>query len=342
VAKEPWRSVALARPSLSFAEASESPCATCGSAPCCRHLPLRVLEGRTLLELDFARYALGFARIELGLAESGAWTIYYRAACRFLEADTYRCTVHDGPAQPAVCRNFNPHGCGYRRTLREPSTEYLRIDGARMAWILDRTRFDDDRAVIERPTWQAMRVAFGAMPYRAPRDDVGPVEDAHASASTFDAAAPCTGCAAWCCTALSFPVPVPTHHSHVDYLRFALGFPGVELGIADDEWSLVVRTRCEHLVDHRCGVYGRPERPLTCRYYDEHRCLARIRLGEARPPGFVRVRYDQFASVERGFTFDGSGRAQRCPTVEEVRAAIEGEVRGAIGDPVVHHRLDGP
>jgi hypothetical protein len=49
VAKEPWRSIALgsverASEPLDFATAMSSPCATCGTAPCCTFLPVHRLR----------------------------------------------------------------------------------------------------------------------------------------------------------------------------------------------------------------------------------------------------------------------------------------------------------
>lgn len=74
---------------------------------------------------------------------------------------------------------------------------------------------------------------------------------------------PCTGGAAYCCKTLVFPHGFPTTASNLDYYRFCLGFPGVELGISDAGWSLIVKTTCRHLTeDNRCGVYGQASRPL--------------------------------------------------------------------------------
>jgi hypothetical protein len=152
---------------------------------------------------------------------------------------------------------------------------------------------------------------------------------------------PCTGCAAYCCNTVSFPHRVPTNHANVDYLRFLLGFPGIELGVADSGWTIVVHTRCRHLVDNRCGIFGKPERPLACRYYDAHQCAYKVQFGEPRPAAFVRVRYDQLPSLLRAFAFDAAGQVAAAPTAAQIRDAIEEDWRSATADPVVHHVLDG-
>jgi Fe-S-cluster containining protein len=161
VAKEPWRSIpagTVERPTepLDFDSATASPCATCGTSPCCSYLPLHRFHVNTLLELDYARYLINFDRMELGLTPDGDWNVYYRQPCRYLAPDTLRCTIHDQPDQPNICKHFNPYTCWYRKALRSPVSEaHVRIDHPRMAWIAAHTRFDDDRNVIERPSWDA-------------------------------------------------------------------------------------------------------------------------------------------------------------------------------------------
>ena len=103
----------------------------------------------------------------------------------------------------------------------------------------------------------------------------------------------CSGCGAYCCKTLVFPHGRPSHRRNLDYLQFALGFPGVEVGVSDGEWQLVVRARCRHLTDDdRCGVYGSPERPSICRYYDASTCSYVVQFGQTRPRGFLRVRLE--------------------------------------------------
>src|SRR5262245_49577712 len=131
--KEPWRSVSLPMadrplPRLSLGqakEASTSPCTTCSGAPCCTYLPLHRFRIEDNNKSDHARYVLNFDRIELGLHASGDWDVYYRGPCRFLDGDRYLCRLIDTPAQPRVCRDFDPYGCWYRTHLAYPSDDLL-------------------------------------------------------------------------------------------------------------------------------------------------------------------------------------------------------------------------
>src|SRR5262245_9257075 len=88
----------------------------------------------------------------------------------------------------------------------------------------------------------------------------------------------------------------PAISALISLRRFATVFwlPGVELGVTDAVWSLIVRTTCRHLKQDRCTIFGRPERPLVCKYYDAWKCTYRVHFGLPRPPGFVRVRLEEF------------------------------------------------
>lgn len=134
----------------------------------------------------------------------------------------------------------------------------------------------------------------------------------------------CAGCAAECCTTLVFPHGRPQTRRNVDYLQFALGFPGVELGISDGEWQLVVKTRCRHLTaERRCGVYAKPARPMLCRYYDASSCNYTVQFGTPRPAGFLRLRLEQFDWLVAALRFQEDGAVQALPAAEELRLFVE-------------------
>ena len=138
-----------------------------------------------------------------------------------------------------------------------------------------------------------------------------------------DLADPCSGCAAHCCTAVVFPHAIPTTRAGLDYLRFCLGFPGIEVGVGDDTWSLIVRTRCRHLVGTRCSVYGTAERPLLCGYYDAGRCSYRAHFGQARPAGFLRVTLAEFRRSRSASRFDELGNTVELMLADDIREHIE-------------------
>jgi hypothetical protein len=104
----PWNSIKESLVSqqtgqvLAHSDALASPCMSCDTAPCCTHLPLNTFKVTNLIELDHARYLLNFDRIELGISSSGSWSAYYAYPCRFLDRETFCCTVHDTETQPRI------------------------------------------------------------------------------------------------------------------------------------------------------------------------------------------------------------------------------------------------
>lgn len=332
--------------------ALESPCATCATSPCCTHLPLTTFQVTNLLELDHALYLLNFDHIELGISASGEWSAYYTYPCRYLNRATFECSVHNTRQQPQICVHYNPYNCWYRRSFSDgQGEEFVRIDRARLSLLLDYIEFDQDRRITSVPDWDTLvemmrRFADQPKPV-APVGSYGDaVFDEWAEMVTGDAKArapgdplsfdqlrePCDGCAAYCCTTLVFPQGVPTHVSNLDYYRFCLGFPGVELGVADGQWSVIVRTTCRHLQDGRCGVYGQEERPLLCKYYDAWKCDYKPQFGQARPTGFMRVRLEQWEWLAASLPYDEDGSILAIPPIEDLRLSVESQwkARGAV------------
>ncbi len=354
----PWNSIAesvvdYGERRLAFQEGVQSPCATCQTAPCCTHLPLNTFKITNLLELDHAIYLLNFDRIELGLTTAGEWSAYYVHPCRFLNRADFTCTVHNAPQQPNICANYNPYSCWYKRVFTQSiGPDYLRIDRQRLEFIRSQIVFDEFRNIVEVPSWDTMVEAFAQMPLEpsAPRPEPpthDPIlaqwqdlaltlesrQDGETPYSYTQLADPCSACQAYCCTTLAFPHPAPRLASNLDYFRFCLGFPGIELGVGDNGWSIVVRTRCRHLSGTKCGVFNQPERPLLCKYYDVWTCTYRIDFGRPRPPAYVRIRLEQFEGLCACFQFDQDGLIVQTPTAEIIRQYIEAEWRSAVPQP---------
>jgi Fe-S-cluster containining protein len=330
---------------LSLEEARTSPCQTCATSPCCTHVPLQTFQIHTLRDLDHAVYLLNFERIVLGLSSAGDWSVYYHHPCRFLDRtnpQNYLCTLHDTAMQPRICVNYNPYSCWYKRALTPlPNPEFLVVDRGRMEIILDRLRFDEARNLVETPDWATLTAEWSRVPLAPPEGAGGPEEDEVFDRWLEETAGglppeparpraygdfidPCTGCGAWCCKTLVFPHGRPSARKNLDYLQFVLGFPGLEVGVSDGDWVIVVRTRCRHLTrDNRCGVFGQPERPSLCRYFDAAGCSYVAQFGTARPRGFLRVRLEQFFWLVESLRFNPDGTLMELPSTERLRNDIE-------------------
>jgi Fe-S-cluster containining protein len=282
----------------------EYPCARC-QAPCCSYLPLHTFAVTTIRELDHALYLLNFPRIELGLSASGEWGVYYHYLCRFLDREEGRCLIYGDELRPSICAHYNPYSCWYKRVIGPNVHEsFLRIDRRRMSALLEYLTFDEDHALVGVPSWSTMLSIFEKLPIVEDfdaLDEDDPIFQQWLYEAAYDTsvrslgepgfsyaslANPCSGCGAYCCQFLVFPQAAPTTRVNLDYLQFVLGFPGVEIGVSDGDWLVIVRTACRHLSQNRCSIFGQPERPQICTFYDAHGCQYLAQFGVSRPNDF--------------------------------------------------------
>jgi hypothetical protein len=210
--------------------------------------------------------------------------------------------------------------------------DHIRLDRARFDLLAAQLDFDDGGDLTGSPDWLDL-VELLSDPVVEPAPTGGEPRagaswqfvdaprrrDPAALLTYAEVGDPCDGCAAQCCTKLLFPYPVPASRTNLDHLRFCLGFPGVEVSIADHVWSLVADTRCRHLAGGRCSLYGRPERPQLCTYYDQWNCSYRVqfapestmpdpRAGAAEWDLLVSCfRFDSLGNVVEMLTADGIG-----------------------------------
>lgn len=292
-------------------------------------LPIGTMPLRTFRDVDEIRFLLNFDRIRVFLAGTGRWHIYYDTACQELDPETYGCRVHGTLDQPEICRSYDPFHCLYRPAfdlgLAGPVIE---IDDARLALLLEAVGFDDERRIVDLPSWPWVLAHLGASPLDRSiplrpttsdpattdtagpaRDDGGPAEadEVHRGAEVHrggtdsgrsgfrwrdpEIRTPCVTCAQYCCTSVTFPTATPETARDVDYLNFLLGFEGVEVLVEDDAWDLTVATRCRHLSpEGRCRIFGQPERPVTCALQPALGCPTRARVaGETETERAARL-----------------------------------------------------
>ncbi len=329
---------------LTYQEARRSPCLSCTASPCCTYLLLLDFALESLLDFDYAAYLLNFEGIVLGLGPEAKVDVYLYQPCGHLDVPTGLCTVHGTPSQPSICVHYNDHSCGYRHRMTvdvDPVRPLM--DRQRMAWYARQLSFDERRRVTAIPAWGDVLEAFYSMPLErrpAPIPAPDPVIEewraltlskkrsnaeppiTHRFADPV-VSNPCQGCEAWCCKTLLFSRDRPTEVSQLDFFRYCAGFPGVEVGVADDGWALIVRTTCRHLEDNRCSIFGSDERPLKCSYYDALKCKYRVHFGTPRPEEIVRVSGSQFAVLAEAVAFDDTGRVVELPSVKELRELLE-------------------
>lgn len=359
----PWLCLATPMPEkdpekpLSWAEARKLPCLGC-SAECCTILPLQDFQVNSLSDVDWCFYLLNFEGTELKAIDNGSgtesWQICVQINCRKLDGKG-RCSVHNSDEQPDICKRFNPFDCSYRRIYQHgDSLTSLRVDRVRLSAYAQLLQFNDAREIVARPSFAQLFEVISALPIpeKSPTKADEPWDNRERWEAEVRAGHPgpepvhhrfgelqnpCGSCAAWCCTRLFFPLATPIKKQNLDYLYFLMGFPGVEVGIsADGSYSIIVKSRCRHLQraadgSGRCGIYGQPERPQLCTYYDATGCAYKEHFGGARPRNMLRLRYENFGVLSGLYTFNPEGYITGSPSLPELYAALEagwGEASG--------------
>lgn len=320
-------------PMLSFTEAREEACLTCSGSPCCRHLNLQTFDIDTVADLDYALYVLNFEGIYISLVrDMRTAQIFLHQDCRQLDPDGL-CSVHSTPAQPAICVEYRSHDCSYRRAfLDEVNDEQPLVDREQMRWFVEQLTFDEERRIVGRPFWPDVVAGFRRLSKpRSPArvNDGGsliqirlPQTSAPHRFADPGVGQPCESCPGWCCRSLVFPRRPPWSARDLEFLRYCLGFPSVELKMSDEGWAVVVNTSCRHHVDSRCAVYGTDERPIRCGDYDELKCEFKAHFGPATPSESIRIGPDEFPHVADLMVFDDMGRVRFIPSVRAVQQAL--------------------
>ncbi len=331
-------------PTLSYREALAPPCSSCTSSPCCTHLLLRDFRMDTIMDVDYATFLLNFEGILLAIRPDRQVDVYLYQPCGNLDVDRGLCQVHGSALQPAVCITYQSHTCSYRKVFTtDLHAEKPLLDAHRMAWLAEQITFDDDRRISGFPAWDDLLAGLAALPTeRRPAPARGPdpmaeewrsvvlghkpdAGDRRGEFHRFSSPAvsdPCEGCGAWCCRTLVFDRGLPQTSSQVEFLRYCIGFPNVEIGLADTGWAVIVHATCRHLDGNRCSVYGQPERPLKCSYYDPFACAYRGHFGVPNPDDIVRVSRHHFPAVADSVVFDGLGRVVAIPPLDVLREQV--------------------
>lgn len=317
---------------LSFHEAMTSPCETCKPSVCCFFLQLDALKSQKLADLDKINFYLNFPNIEICLTPAWEWLVYYNYPCKFYDHDVAGCLIHNKPQQPGVCVNYNPYNCYYKQLQKTHDTlcrEIIWINRERMDFLVSQISFDEDRLMSEIPGSDKIYEAMTHIPYNPPARVTAPgkektippaprVEKTH-----LDFQNPCKDCASYCCRNLMFPQEKPSTYSNLDFLRYTLSFPGIELGISDAHWYVIAGTKCRFSEGTGCSIYEKPERPLVCKYYNPMQCIHKSAFGKTKPNGFLRVGYEEYSGLLETFRFDEEGDIIHGYSVKSFRQYIE-------------------
>ena len=312
--KRPWDRVDAVELVSPHDQNPAAPCEGC-LAPCCWNMKLAQFEAKTWHDLEYLLFLSGFPEIELVYRGSGGFKVFYRRPCRHLDVDSGRfdCTLHGTPLKPATCVSFDETDCFYKGGMLgtpDVGLPVVRLDRARFLKVAELFTVGPDNAVLACPTpqdaWRVTRTAPKAAAI-SPRPALPLTTSAPVSASFSTRQSPCDDCSAPCCRVLIFDRGPPIAQHSLSYMVYQLGFEGVEIAVTDKGWRTLVRTTCQFLTDDkRCTLFGQPDRPTLCTFYNQYTCDYR-RFFSAPEDSAVRLSLADMRHLEQHAPYDSAG-----------------------------------
>jgi hypothetical protein len=143
---------------------------------------------------------------------------------------------------------------------------------------------------------------------------------------------PCTGCSAPCCRLLLVNHPAPTTFMDLDYIRYMVGFQGVEMILTRaGEWKILIEQPCGLLDQEtcRCTVHNTSRKPKTCVFFNPYNCWYKRNFHNTEyPPDLVRIDPQGLEAMLAHVRFDDNCRISGIPPWELVRDLVRSaEVR---------------
>jgi Fe-S-cluster containining protein len=300
-------------------------------APCCSAVTLHEMRIRSFREVDYLRYVLGFERIELGWDHEGVVEINYRALCSLFDSERANCSVHETDEQPIQCRVYDPVDCEYREQyLGVEMPQTIRISRARFPFVEKLFRYDSKGNIVHFPDHEEIRACLSGVSdsqieksesqeYEHERAwPTKSMESAPTKERDHDSMTqwPCSGCSAWCCRVLLFPLPAPDNAKTLSFFRYLTLFPGLALAANPRGYVVQCFTTCTHLSsENQCSIYAKPERPVHCQTYDPWSCRYVPTFAQSDPQ-FRSLSKDSWREVEALFSLNEDGLIVESPNFD--------------------------
>lgn len=134
---------------------------------------------------------------------------------------------------------------------------------------------------------------------------------------------PCNGCSAPCCRVLLIPHPTPANFMDLDYIRYMLGFPTVQMILnIDGQWQVLIEQTCQLLNQKTelCTVHNTPRKPKTCVFFNPYGCWYKQSFHKTEnPSNLIRIDMEAFEAILPHVRFDEEGNIIEIPTWEFIQ-----------------------
>ena len=141
-----------------------NPCAGC-PAPCCLIQMLRYKAPANYADVDHIRYMLQFPHTEIAIALEGDWYVVKWETCSQFESSTCTCRVHNTPAKPLICTQYNAYDCWYKKNfVTDHPAGIYRLNMARFDVWVKAIRFDADGRIVDAPAFDQAQALVAPVP----------------------------------------------------------------------------------------------------------------------------------------------------------------------------------
>lgn len=140
---------------------------------------------------------------------------------------------------------------------------------------------------------------------------------------------PCHNCEAPCCKMLLIPYPTPNTFMDLDYVKYMLGFPGINMILyKNGTWQVQVEQNCRHLnlENNLCDLHGTPHKPKTCSFFNPYNCFYKHNFIGDNPRSIIKIDANSFEILINQIQFDELGKIISIPAQEVIERIVRESV----------------
>jgi len=137
---------------------------------------------------------------------------------------------------------------------------------------------------------------------------------------------PCQNCEAPCCKMLLIPYQTPNTFMDLDYIRYMLGFPGVNMILhKNGTWQVQIEENCNHLnlENNLCKLHDSPQKPKTCSFFNPHNCFYKRNFTGDHIRNIIKINAHSFGIIVNQIKFDELGNIISIPQQELIERIVQ-------------------
>lgn len=136
---------------------------------------------------------------------------------------------------------------------------------------------------------------------------------------------PCQNCEAPCCKMLLIPYQTPNTFMELDYIKYMLGFPGINMILhKNGTWQVQVEQTCTHLnlENNRCTLHDTPDKPKTCVFFNPYNCFYKHNFTGDHLRSVIKINAKAFEIIINQIEFDELGKIVSIPSQDVIEQIV--------------------